>query len=203
MNNEMIRALLAMTAFGAVLLGLACGTANQNTANSSVAGTPATPPPACSKGNVEAAINAAINGNNGLQSQHAAKRFNIAVDEYPSAGHLRVALNGKVMGEGAYSVLMNSFNQYVRRGCVETVKFDAVVTTALADPFEWTSFCESPCIPSDGACVCPSPGPMSGNVTNTNTAPNTNSKSNSNGNANANSNPKSTSNTNSNPRQSP
>ena len=180
MKNEMIRALLAMTVFGTILLGLACGNANQNTTNSAnnkVSTVPTgTQSLNCTKDDVNTSIQKAIDSKPDLKSQYQAKAFNVEADEYP-AGKIRVSLSGRVIGPGNYQVIMASFAQFVAQGCVQTVKFDTAASASAISPFQWSSSCESPCSPVNGACICKDERSVMD-------APNSNSKSNSNSNSN-------------------
>jgi hypothetical protein len=189
MKNELIRAALAMTALGAVLLSLSCqGGGGNNTANAnramvtntnasqSTADAACTGTPEEKINKIKKAIDTDIENDPELRAQ---KNFSISVSEENKIISIKIA--GKVAAkEVTFSQFVGIFHKYIKKDCVRSVKFESTTATAASFDFQWNS-CDDPKKPCpNGECStdCPQ-GMMQPANSNSNTNSNTSSDSNS------------------------
>lgn len=208
MKNELIRAALAMTAFGTVLLSLGCQgdgvNQNANTGREpSIAANESPSPSAdpCSGTTEEkvrkinAAIDAELNaGDEGLKQQKKDGKFSISANQVSNTSVISITVTGKVAGDGKFKEFVKVFDKYLTKGCVQVAKFEpkntnmntssnsATKTVMASTGFLWT-LCEEPqVLCSNGECLdkCPDGVVLLNSISSSNT--NSNLKTNSNSN---------------------
>jgi hypothetical protein len=167
MKNEGIRAAIGMFVFSAILLAISCISDNKNASNSSNSSNSDVTVAAANCSNLQTAINQILQDSE-LQPQHDAGNFDIVSSA--NSGPTELTIKGSARGNLKFKFMMDRLVPFVRKGCVQGIKFESASATSLAGGF---TYCESPCYASNGACVCVE---MAG--TNSNNAQNANVNSN-------------------------
>ncbi len=188
MNKELVRSLLAMIVFVAVLIGLSCGggTRNDDGEDADASSTSSADNP-CSEANIdqrlaklEARITKKIKDNSQLKEQFDNGRFKFNVRKVGNS-YLEVLLEGKIGGKDDLKDLAGILKVFMKSKCVLRVVFVSPGTLPLTDPsaradgFEWMG-CEYPLMACpNGECLSMCPGIGANTNANTNSYPNANS----------------------------
>ena len=196
MKNEMIRALLAMTVFGTILLGLACGVSqngnqsqNQNS-NQNSGATPENDLGACKNtgsgkpGDIDKEIKNGMGQrlrDELIDSANPTKgsfKYSTIVRTYPGKpDFLDMYVEGTILGKDEFHEFAGLVRKAIKKdgSCVRNVYFGPVGSPIPALPAALSivnpgwSYCEPPNRPcSDGSCDCMSPQPSPSVYTNSN-----------------------------------
>ena len=194
MKDESIRPVLAIAVFGALLLSLACGTAQNTSQNQGNSKTAAALNSVCDEPNIglkvtkiQDSIIKQIMDDPELKAQYQAGRFGISVAKGADGDFAEVFIKGEVNGRNEFEDLVGIIDDYMTKGCVFQVYTVRSGPSSIRDPndFEW-SICDYPMVACPtGECKADC-GTATNTTTNTNGSPNSNMNANSNVNANSN-----------------
>lgn len=95
-----------------------------------------------------------------LANEYNAKMFSYSIDT-GADGKVALVVGGRVSGPQSFVTLTNSFEKYLKKGCVEKLTFQATPLSAaavkdgvpaLVAGFEWTEACQDPLKPCNNTC---------------------------------------------------